>query len=97
MTDVWFQHAGAENKLYTLEQKRAELLSTEVIVKLHMRPGTLTILLLLSQNRNFISSWEIQQEQHGLLPNDVRKVHIVHLQNVKQSACSQLIIEPLRR
>lgn len=40
----------------------------------------LTILLLLGQNRNFFPSWEIQQKQHSLLPDDVSKIHIVHLQ-----------------
>lgn len=44
-----------------------------------MRP-VLTILLLLSQNRNFFSPGEIQQKQHSLLPDDVSKVNIVHLQ-----------------
>lgn len=48
---------------------------------------SLTILLLLSQDCNFLSSWEIQQKQHSLLPNDISEVHIVHLwvQNKKNT------------
>lgn len=46
--------------------------------------SSLTILFLLSQNSNFFSFWKIEQKQHGLFPDDVSKVHVVHLQKKKK-------------
>lgn len=47
-------------------------------------PSSLTILFLLSQNSNVISFWKIEQKKHSLFPDDVSKVHIVHLQRQKK-------------
>lgn len=48
----------------------------------------LTILLFLRQDGNLLSSGQIKQKQHSLLPNDVGEVHIVHLQEAAEELMS---------